>query len=74
MNAIGYLTDYIKWLLIINPVLAGTLVTYLAFKKSMSDDDGIRADCGRKIKHAVIASAIVETISGFITIVKSYYV
>lgn len=73
MEAVNFLTDWIKYLLGIIPVGAAFTVTYLATRKSLSVDDQDCAGYDRKIRKTIMASIIGEAISGFITVVMSYY-
>lgn len=73
MEAIDYLTSWIGYLLIIIPAGAIAMVTYQALRKSMSDDAGTIDDANTKIKHTIIGAIIGMSISGFITIVKAFY-
>ena len=73
MEAVNFLTDWIKWLLLIVPVSAGTAVTYFAARKSLTDDEGVVSDCDSKIVKTIQAAVIIMTISGIITAIKSFY-
>lgn len=73
MEAISFLSNWITWLLLIIPVGASAMVGYQALRKALSDDDGVISDCNTKIKHTLIGSAIGITLSGLVTIIKSFY-
>jgi len=74
MEAISYLSNWITWLLVIIPVGAIFMVTYQATRKSLTDDPDTIGDCEVKIKNTIKGAIIGMSISGFITILKSFYV
>lgn len=73
MEAISYLSGWISWLLVVIPVGAGFMVTYLSVRKALTSDEGVISDCNTKIKNVLIGSAIGMTLSGIVTIVKSFF-
>ena len=73
MEAIIFLTSYISWLLIIIPVGASAMITYQATRKSFTRDEGVISDCNTKIKNTLIGSAIGMSLSGLVTVFKSFY-
>lgn len=73
MEAISYLSNWITWLLVLVPVGAGLTITYFAVCKAFSGDTGKIAEYNNKIKNTIKAAIIMETISGFITIIKNFY-
>jgi hypothetical protein len=73
MEAINYLTDWIKWLLLIVPVGAACAVTAFAARKSMTDDEGVMADCDSNIRKTIKAAIIIMSISGLVTLFRGYY-
>lgn len=73
MEAVNYLTDWIKWLLLIVPVGAGFTIGYFAACKAFTDDYGAIADLNRKIVFTLKAAVIMETVSGLVTIIKKFY-
>jgi len=72
-EAIEYLTQVSTWLLIITPFVAGTMVTYQAVRKSLTSDGDTMDKCNRLIRNTVKGAIIIMTISGFIEVVKSFY-
>lgn len=73
MEAINFLSDWIKYLFLIVPVGAGTMVTYQAIRKSISLDEGTIDEANRLIGQTIKGSIIILSISGFIEIVKTFF-
>ncbi|MGE4282320.1 MAG: hypothetical protein AB7G87_01225 [Clostridia bacterium] len=73
MQAISFLSSYIFWLFAIIPVGAATMVTYHAAMKAFSTDEGEIGHHNVKIKQTIKGAVIGLTISGFITVVSSFY-
>lgn len=73
MEAVDFLTNWIKYLLMIIPVSATGMITYFGLRKSVSTDIEEVANYDNKIKQTFKGSIIALTISGFITLVKSFY-
>ncbi|MCT4584052.1 MAG: hypothetical protein N4A54_03920 [Peptostreptococcaceae bacterium] len=73
MEAIDFISGWTKWLLLIIPVGAACRITYLSTQKSFSLDDDTIIDCNKKIKNTLYGSAIGMTISGLVTIIKTFY-
>lgn len=73
MEAISYITGWTKWLLIIIPVAAGTMCTYHALRKTMTSDDSVISECNSKISNTIKGAIIGMTISGLITLLRTFY-
>lgn len=73
MEAINFMTDWIKWLFIIIPVGAGTAVTYFSIRKSLSTDHEELGHYNKNIKQTIKGAIVAITISGFVEIVKAFY-
>lgn len=73
MEAISYLSDWVIWLLVVIPVGAGAMVTYLAFQKSIATDSEQIGHYNTRIKNTIKGAIVGMTISGFITLIKSYF-
>lgn len=73
MQAISFVTDWVKWLLALIPVSAGAVVTYQAIRKSLATDEGTIHECNNKIKNTIKGAIIGLTISGLITLIKTFY-
>lgn len=73
MEAISFLTNWINYLLIIIPAGAGAMVTYQALIKALSDDPGTIEGANTKIKQTIKGAIVGLSLSGFIAIVKKYY-
>lgn len=74
MEAINFLSNWITWLLIIIPVGAVAMIVYQATKKSISNDENTTNDCNIKIKNTLKGAIIGMTLSGLITVIKSFYI
>lgn len=74
MEAISFISEWITWLLVIIPVGAGTMITYQATRKALTDDSGIIEDCNSKIKNTLKGAIIGMVLSGLITIIKNFYI
>ncbi|NFL43539.1 hypothetical protein FDB61_17890 [Clostridium botulinum] len=73
MEAVDFLTDFIKYFLLVIPVSAGAVITYFSLRKSLSTD---AEECGHyevKIKQTLKGAIIGISLSGFIAIVKTFY-
>lgn len=73
MEAINFLTNWINYLFIVIPVGAATMVTYFALRKSVATDAEEIGHYDVRIKQTIKGAIIGVTISGFISIVKSFY-
>lgn len=73
MEAVNFLTDWIKYLLLVIPAGATATVTYYGLKQSVSTDFEEIGHCKVRIKQTIKGAAIGMAISGFITIVRAYY-
>lgn len=73
MEAINFLSGWISWLLVIIPVGAGTMVTYQAFRKSIAENESVINECNAKIKNTILGAIVALTISGLVTVIKSFY-
>lgn len=73
MEAISFLSGWITWLLLIIPVGAGAMVTYYAVKKSLALDEEEIGHCNVRIKQTIKGAIVGVTISGLITIFKTFY-
>lgn len=68
-----YITKWVDWLVLIIPTGAGLRVAYLSFRKTMTDNDGYISDLNVKIKNTIIGSVIAFSISGIVSLFRSYY-
>lgn len=73
MSAVIYLLNWIDWIFILVPIAAGTMISYQAFRKSISDDPNTIGECNKRIGYIIYGSIIALTILGFISVVKSFY-
>lgn len=73
MEAVSFLSGWITWLLIIVPIGAGTTMTYFSFKKSLSTDEDEISICDRRMKQTLKGAVIAITISGIVTIAKTWF-
>lgn len=73
MEAVNFLTDWVKYLLIVIPVSAGTMITYFALMKSISTDIDQIGHYKVRIKQTLKGAIIAISLSGFIEIVKAFY-
>lgn len=73
MEAINFLLGWTTWLLAIIPVGAGTAVTYFAMSKSFSFDAEYKGICDKRIRQTIKGSIIGMTISGLITVIRTFY-
>lgn len=73
MEAINYASNWINWLLFIIPAAATTVIIYFSMQKSWSTDEESIAHYEKRISITVKGAIIAFTISGVITIIKSYY-
>lgn len=73
LEAINFLSGWISWMMVIVPVGAGTMVTYQAFRKSISENEAVINECNTKIKNTIIGAIVAITISGLVTVIKSFY-
>lgn len=66
-----------KWLLLIIPVGAGSVLGYQALQRSLMDENGLISEKvgekNRMMKNVIIGAAIAETASGFINVILSFY-
>lgn len=73
MEAINYITRWTTWLLLIIPVGAGATVTYYAVSKSLSFDMENKGHCDVRIRQTIKGAIIGMSISGIITLIKTFY-
>ncbi|WP_394884946.1 hypothetical protein [Clostridium butyricum] len=73
MEAVNFLTSWVKYLLMIIPVSAGAMIMYFAFRKSVSVDGDEMSQYDKKIRQTLKGAIIATSISGFIEIVKAFY-
>lgn len=73
MQAINFLSDWIKYLLLIVPVGAGCTLTYFATQKAFSQNEDDIATYNKKMNITIKAAIVIVSISGVITVVKSFY-
>lgn len=73
MEAVNFLTSWVKYLLMIIPVSAGAMIMYFAFRKSISFDGDEMSQYDKKIRQTLKGAIIAISISGFIEIVKAFY-
>ncbi len=73
MQAIDFLIGWTAWLLAIIPAAAGTMIAYHSFRKTATSDDSVINECNLRIKNTIIGAVIGMTISGLITVIRSFY-
>ena len=73
MEAINFISGWTVWLLAIIPAGACAMVTYQAVRKSLTDDSGVIEDCNTKIRNTIMGAAIGMTLSGLITLIRTFY-
>lgn len=74
LEAINFLSNWITWLLVLVPAGAGLTIGYFAACKAFTDDQGSIADYNKKIWFTLKAAIIIESVSGFVTVVKAFYI
>ena len=72
-TAIDYITNWVNYMYIIIPAGAAVMVTYQAFKKSIALNDDAIYSANSKIRKTIIGAIIALSISGLITIIKTYF-
>ena len=73
MEAINFLSDWIVYLFLVIPLGTGTMITYQAIRKAFSNDASVIDDANHKINVTIKGAILGVTISGIITIIKSFY-
>ena len=73
MEAINYITGWVSWLLILIPAGAGMTVAYYAVKKTITNDAETIGQCEARIKQTIIGAIIGVTLSGLITVIRTFY-
>lgn len=73
MEAVNFLTDWVKYLLMIIPISAGTMIVYFSFRKSLSFDSDEISKYDKRIRQTLKGAIIGTSISSFIEIVKAFY-
>lgn len=73
MEAISFLSGWTTWLFVLIPAGATAMVTYQAFKKSLTDDQSTINDCNNKIRNTIKGAIIGITLSSLIGIIRSFY-
>lgn len=73
MEAVNFLTDWVKYLLMIIPISAGTMIMYFSFRKSLSFDSDEISKYDKRIRQTLKGAIIGTSISSFIEIVKAFY-
>lgn len=73
IEAIIFVTQWVDWLLVVIPSGAIVMVIYQLFRRSLATDEGIISDCNDKIKKTIKGAIIGMSISGFISIVKLFF-
>lgn len=73
MEAINFLIGWTKWLFLIIPVGASAMVTYYSVKKSLSLDSNSEGHYNERIRQTIRGAIIGMSISGFIELIKVFY-
>lgn len=74
MEAINYVLGWSGLAIKIIPVATGATVAYFALKSVSSDDDGSKASAYDNIKKTLKAGIILTSMTGFIEIVKRFFI
>lgn len=73
MEAVNFITDWIKYMFIVIPIGAATAITYFAYCKATALDMSYKGECDVKIRQTIKGAIIGITVSGIIQIIKSFY-
>lgn len=73
-EAIDWILQWTKYLLIILPFAAGFMVAYFAIKKSFAADQDTIDEGNKRIWTTIKGAIIIESIAGVIAVIKSFYV
>lgn len=73
MEAINFITRFINWLPPVIGAGAGAMVGYFALRKSIATDFEEMGHYTIRIKQTIKGAIVAISISGFITLVKTFF-